>query len=77
MISLALSAHLLGTGLAAILIYIISPFFAEFIEAELPFVYLVLYSLLVVWSFLEGKGINEGNNEKANKLNDLFDREDK
>lgn len=74
--SLALIAHLLGTIVAAFLIYFISPYFADFIEADLVFVYWVLYSLLVVWSISEAKDIKFGRNKKTQKLNELFDEDD-
>jgi hypothetical protein len=74
--SLALIAHLLGTIVAAFLIYFISPYFADFIEADLVFVYWVLYSLLVVWSIREAKDIELGKNKNTQKLNELFDEDD-
>lgn len=76
-ISLALLAHILGTVLAGVLVYFISPYFAELIGAELTFVYLVLYSLLSVWSFREAKEIESGKNKKANQLSEILDKDDK
>lgn len=49
--------HLMGTILAGVMIYFITPWLSELLNNEVEFVYLFLYSFLIVSSYQESKKI--------------------
>lgn len=73
---LSLASHIMGTIVAAIFVYFIAPYFSEYIEADVEFVYLVLYALLAIWSVREGRKIEKGKHEIANDLEKIVSPED-
>lgn len=75
--TIAMIAHILGTLLAAFLIYITVPIVSEILGTEIEFNYIVLFSLLSIWSVREGKKIESGKHTLAIKLDEIFYREDK
>ena len=75
--SIALLAHIVGTFLAAVLIYITTPYASKALGSELEFSYIVLYLLLSIWSVREGRKIESGKHPLANKLDEIFDRDNK
>lgn len=73
---LALASHIVGTLVAAILVYVITPYVAEAIEAEVGFTYLVMYALLAIWSVRQGRKIEKGKHAAANSLEEIISPED-
>lgn len=51
--------HLMGTILAGVMIYFVTPWVSELLNNEVEFVYLVLYSFLIVSSYQESKKIRK------------------
>lgn len=69
---LSLALHILGTFTAAVVIYFITPWFSRLVEAEVGFVYLVMYSLLAIWSVRTGRKIEKGKHNVANDIEKTF-----
>lgn len=76
-LTFALLAHIAGTVIAAILIYFIAPYLTKTIETEVEFNYIVLYSLLAIWSLKEARKIEKGEHRKANELEKILSEEEK
>jgi len=74
---IALMAHITGTIIAAVLIYFLVPYLTEFLGNEIEFNYIVLYSLLAIWSLREARKIEKGRHREAEKLEDLFSEDEK
>ncbi|MBB5320309.1 hypothetical protein [Marinobacter oulmenensis] len=72
----ALVAHITGTVIAAILIYFLVPYLTDFLGNELRFNYIVLYSLLAIWSLREARKIEEGRHKEAEELEKFFSEDD-
>jgi hypothetical protein len=70
----ALIAHIAGTLFAAILVYFLSPFMAEISGMTTTFVYIVMYALLAIWSWREGKKIKSGKYQKADETTKTLDK---
>lgn len=58
-IKVKLFLHLMGTILAGVMIYYIAPWLSELLNNEVEFVYLVLYSFLILSSYQEYKKIQK------------------
>jgi hypothetical protein len=75
-VKIVLSIHFLGIALAGVMIYFLSPWLSTSLNNEVEFTYLVLYSLLGIWSYLESKKILKGQNKAANELTKIIEKED-
>ena len=75
--AIALIAHIFGTLLAAVLIYIIAPYLSRVLGSEVEFIYIVFYSMLLIWSVREGRKIESGKHSLANKIGEILDRDNK
>lgn len=56
-IKVKLFLHFIGTLIAGVMIYFITPWVSEILNNEVEFVYVVLYSFLIVLSYRESKKI--------------------
>lgn len=75
--SIALIAHIFGTLLAAVLIYIFTPYICKVLGYEIGFSYILFYSLLAIWSVRTGQKIESGKDFLANKFDENFDGDNK
>lgn len=76
-LTLALLAHITGTAIAAILVYIAAPYITKATGTEVAFNYIVLYSLLAIWSYKEAQKIEKGEHRKANELEKILSKDEK
>ncbi|WP_330213700.1 hypothetical protein [Pseudomonas sp. Z18(2022)] len=76
-IMIAQVLHILGTLLAAVVVFFFAPWFADATSSDLPLVYFFLFGVLAVWSVRKVNVIAAGNDKLANRLQDVFDGKSK
>lgn len=75
-LTLALLAHIAGTAIAAVLVYFAAPYITKATGTEEVFNYIVLYSLLAIWSYQEAQKIEKGEHSKANELEKILSKDE-
>jgi hypothetical protein len=65
--------HILGTLLAAVVVFFSAPWFADVTSSELPLVYFFMFGVLAVWSVRKVDAIAAGDDKLANRLQNIFD----